>query len=302
LDAKIRKFFERLQRGEMVLDAAACASELGLNPRQGNLVYVGPCPWDTSQELEVHVGDGSWQTSPDGQARGVSPLRAALEAIGTPIDPEEENGSGVCAPPLDHSHPALAARGLDPVLCGRRRIGIVADPAHRRAGWLAVSVFDILGRCVGLTFRRPEDAALARRTPRWSLDRGFPRGRHLFNLDYAWPSLARSGIAIVVEGPFDAIHLERGGWPNTVALLGNRLTAAHVDLLLTVGVSQLVLLLDNDHGGREGRRWALECDGRLDQFEVADLSSNLPRGHDPDDLPHEALARLLEPFRPRSGS
>jgi DNA primase len=171
---------------------------------------------------------------------------------------------------------------------------VVTDPTHPRTGWIALKVVDILGRTRGWAYRRVEPHA----GPRWSLGPGFPRGRHLYNLDLAWPSLASSHVAILVEGPFDALHLQQGGWPNTVGLLGNRVTGWHVELLLTVGVETVVLLLDNDHGGRQGRRWALDQDRRLEPFQVVDLLGSLPRGRDPDELPHTELARFLDPFRP----
>jgi hypothetical protein len=238
----------------------------------------------------------------------VSPLEAGLrllskrEGNGPPIrDSTHELG------PLDLAcdHPALRGRGLEPNLCRDREIGLVSEANNPHAGWLAVTVFDILGRRVGWTYRRLEaDQEPARpsrggRPPaRWSISPSFPRGRHLYNLDRAWPSLVSTETAIVVEGPFDALHLHRSGWPNTVALLGNRLTGWHVDLLLTVGVSAIVLLLDNDHGGRQGRHWALKTDARLSQFRVIDLSSALPPGQDPDDLTREALPAVLGPYKP----
>lgn len=229
---------------------------------------------------------------------GISPLAAGLRLSG-----REPPGGALGFDPvaLDPEHPALQARGLEPNLCRDREIGFVVEAGQRHSGWLAVTIFDILGRRAGWTFRRVEETPSAPRRrprPRWSLSPGFPRGRPLYNLDRAWPSLVRSETALLVEGPFDALHLHQAGWTNAVALLGNRLTGWHVDLLLTVGVSQVVLLLDNDHGGRQGRDWALRGDGRLDQFRVADLCSALPPGKDPDQLAPEALADLLGKYRP----
>lgn len=190
--------------------------------------------------------------------------------------------------------------------CRDRGIGCVTDPGHRRDGWLAISIFDIAGRLAGYTYRRVEPeqrhAGKSKRRERWAVSRELAAGRHLYNLDRAWLDVVRSRTAILVEGPFDALHLHRLGWTNSVALLGNQVTGWHVDLLLTVGAETLVLLLDNDHGGRQGRRWALELDDRLGQFRVVDLHTSLPRVRDPDELSAEELGRFLEPYRPAAPS
>lgn len=226
-----------------------------------------------------------------------------LEAVRAVAQPAGAGSIGLLEL-LQFDHPALRARGLDPETCRERGIGCVAAPGHLREGWLAIAVYDVAGRLAGWTFRRNEPAPAGaglrrgRRSKRWAVSSELAVGRHLYNLDRAWPSIVRSQSAILVEGPFDALHLHRLGWTNCVALLGNQITGWHVDQLLTVGAETLVLLLDNDHGGRQGKRWALEIDGRLGQFQVVDLHRRLPRGRDPDELSAGELNEFLELYRP----
>jgi hypothetical protein len=308
LDREVRLFFERWHTGAFSVDVASWARRQGFAADAGES-WSGPCPWNANSRITLHAATGCWRMLPDGEAgrffdllgrtEGLPSLQAALRYAGQgtsePLEPLRD------CPELAYDHAALRARGLEQANCQERRIGVVCEAGHPKQGWMGVTVFDILGRPAGITYRRLSDAPKPSRAPRWSVERAFPRGRHLYNLDRAWPSVAALRTAILVEGPFDAIHVERGGWTNAVALLGNRLTGWHVDLLLTVGAERVVLLLDNDHGGREGRRWALRGDGRLDQFKVFDLSGKLPPGHDPDEVPHQVLASFLESFRPRYG-
>jgi hypothetical protein len=273
--------------------------------------------------LNLDTTKARWRTDPGGEEGGlfelmgrvwgVSALQAGLRLAAEGGEPgiRDEWGqrppSGGTASPDDlvlvWEDPALQERGLDPASSRDRQIGRVAEAGHPYDGWLAVTIFDLGGRRVGRAYRRPRRKPIgrpgwSRGEPRWSVPPGFPIGRHLYNLDRAWPSLFGSDAAILVEGPFDALRLHGLGWTNTVALLGNRLTGWHVDLLLTVGVGVVVLLLDNDHGGHLGRRWALDTDGRLDQFRVVDLHRALPPGRDPDDVTAPWLGEWLGPYRP----
>lgn len=308
--AEVRRFFRRLDRGGEG-DASAWGSlalRIGLEPASGPC-WAGPCPWDAGAVLTLDGATGDWRVEPTGAGGGFfellgridgrSPLRAGLAHLGWDVPPEGGSTDAWADADLATDHPAVSDRGISPAEAAGRGIGWVAGPD---GGRLAVTVFDIEGRAVGQTLRRLEAGAdrperSGRVPPRWLTSPGFPAGQHLYNLDRAWPAVRRGRCAVLVEGPFDALHLDRCGWPNALALLGNRVTGWHVDLLITVGAERLVLLLDNDHGGRLGSRWALEHDGRLDQFEVVDRRTSLPRGRDPDELGPAELATLLGPAR-----
>jgi DNA primase len=54
---------------------------------------------------------------------------------------------------------------------------------------------------------------------------------------------------IVVEGFFDSMRVHQAGFPNVVALMGARLSAAQKDLLANQ-FSGVVLMLDGDPTGR----------------------------------------------------
>ena len=60
---------------------------------------------------------------------------------------------------------------------------------------------------------------------------------------------------MIVEGFFDAVKLHQHGCRKVVALMGSSLSAAQEDLIRehTNGQSQVIVMLDEDDAGRDGR-------------------------------------------------
>ena len=88
----------------------------------------------------------------------------------------------------------------------------------------------------------------------------FIKSRTVFGLDLAKKSIIESGIAILVEGYFDAISLHNSGVPNAVAIMG---TAVSIDQLMSVSECatkkrkegiQIVILFDTDVAGQDAIR------------------------------------------------
>ena len=116
--------------------------------------------------------------------------------------------------------------------------------------------------------------------------------------------LEPGGMAIVVEGPLDAVV----GGPGFVPVQGGRLSEAQAGLIAGSGVAEVVVMFDGDAAGRAGAKLAAATLEGLVAVRVAHLQD----GDDPASL-GEAVARRLAgeaetgevglrvPPRPRSG-
>jgi 5S rRNA maturation endonuclease (ribonuclease M5) len=74
----------------------------------------------------------------------------------------------------------------------------------------------------------------------------------LFNTWKAKESIRQTRKAILVEGPGDSISLSDKGIMNSLAIFGNTLKAGQANVLDSLGVMDLIVLLDNDKAGQAG--------------------------------------------------
>ncbi|HXF68368.1 MAG TPA: DNA primase [Thermoflexus sp.] len=144
----------------------------------------------------------------------------------------------------------------------------------------------------------------------------FDKSAVLFALDLARAEIRRTGVAVIVEGYFDAMMAHQAGFTNVVAALGTSLSEAQLRLLARS--KRLVLALDADPAGMHavlrglasarqafpettlefGPQGLIRLSGQLG----VDLRVlTLPEGVDPDELirrdPQE-WARAVESARP----
>ncbi len=109
----------------------------------------------------------------------------------------------------------------------------------------------------------------------------FEKGRELFGLPQALPSIRKTGRVLVVEGYFDVLALHEHGIRNVVAALGTSVTSDQVGKLFRYA-EEIVLVMDGDDAGRRATGKAIRNalpfmeDGR--QLSVI----TIPGGHDPD--------------------
>jgi hypothetical protein len=115
---------------------------------------------------------------------------------------------------LEQSGPAaqfLRQRGLTPETSSSWGLGL-------NGSRLMLPLRDGLGRCCGFSGR-----TLTGEDPKYrnsANDALFCKSELLFALDRAAPAIRRSGEALLVEGPLDAIQLHQAGLEHTVASLG----------------------------------------------------------------------------------
>lgn len=107
----------------------------------------------------------------------------------------------------------------------------------------------------------------------------FHKAKALFGLWHASAAIAAKKTAIIVEGYFDWLTLQRAGITHSVCCMGTALTAEQMKLLKR-HVNEVVLLFDGDHAGIDASLQALKLVFAFP--EIAIKICQLPQGHDPD--------------------
>ena len=81
----------------------------------------------------------------------------------------------------------------------------------------------------------------------------FDKSKHLFGFFEAKKTVIEKGYIYIVEGQFDCIQAHNSNITNVVALGSSNMSMEQVILLLRY-TNNVILLLDNDEAGEEGRR------------------------------------------------
>lgn len=149
-------------------------------------------------------------------------------------------------------------RGLDVESVAKFRLGYVpfsldpysVKPEYRKSvfafrGRIVFPIFDMYDNLLALSVRPVRDDAVVEQKY-WN--EAFAKGEHLFGLSLAKYAIARSGVAIVVEGQFDVIKMHSHGLTNTVGVLGGAFTYVHA-MLLYRWANQIVFVMDGDKAG-----------------------------------------------------
>jgi len=91
--------------------------------------------------------------------------------------------------------------------------------------------------------------------PKYIFSKGIRKSDYLYNYHSAISELSKSSIdtLFLVEGQGDVWKLWECGVKNTVGLFGKDISIMQKSLLLTSGVTTLVVLTDNDQAGREAK-------------------------------------------------
>jgi len=119
----------------------------------------------------------------------------------------------------------------------------------------------------------------------------YQKGATLFGLDKSREGIRKEGIALFVEGYFDAIGLHQAGITNAVATCGTAMTERHLETVQRAGAKELVFVFDGDNAGIRAATRASELAAAAG---VAARVLVPPDGEDPD----ETVARIgAEAFR-----
>jgi DNA primase len=181
---------------------------------------------------------------------------------------------------VDHSHPYLVERGIDPATAVEFGVGFYAG-SGLLSGRVVIPIANARGQTVAYAGRALDDSL-----PKYKLPTGFRKAWELFNLHRA--AATGSQTVIVVEGYFDCLRVHRAGLPWVVALMGSSLSAEQENALLAA-FDRVALLLDGDAAGRAASRAiATRLCRRCWVAEV-----QVPDGAQPDQLSLVAIQRLL---------
>jgi DNA primase len=181
---------------------------------------------------------------------------------------------------VNHSHPYLVERGIDPATAVEFGVGFYAGSGLMR-GRVVIPIANARGQTVAYAGRALDDSL-----PKYKLPAGFRKAWELFNLHRAVATGSRTAIA--VEGYFDCLRVHRAGLPWVVALMGSSLSAEQESALLAP-FDRVVLLLDGDAAGRAASRAiAARLSRRCWVAEV-----QVPDGAQPDQLSLVAIQQLL---------
>lgn len=146
---------------------------------------------------------------------------------------------------------------------------------------LMIPICDSTGKIVGFGGRAMGDQQPKyMNSPETAIYR---KGIHLYGLHLAARAIREAGVALVVEGYFDAITLHGGGFPHTVASLGTALTPEQVSRLHRYA-EKAVLVFDPDPAGIQAAWRGLEL---LVAEEMGVAVVVLPERKDPDNFVRE---------------
>jgi DNA primase len=181
---------------------------------------------------------------------------------------------------VDHAHPYLVERGIDPATAVEFGVGFYAR-SGLLSGRVVIPIANARGQTVAYAGRAPDDSL-----PKYKLPAGFRKAWELFNLHRA--AATGSKTVIVVEGYFDCLRVHRAGLPWVVALMGSSLSAEQENALLAA-FERVALLLDGDAAGRAASRAiATRLSSRCWVAEI-----QVPDGAQPDQLSLVAIQQLL---------
>ncbi len=84
---------------------------------------------------------------------------------------------------------------------------------------------------------------------KWINQKGFNKSNFLYNYGKALDNIAQSATIILTEGQGDVIRLWEAGIKNAVGIFGSKISDAQEFLIQKTGVSNVVIISDNDKAG-----------------------------------------------------
>src|SRR5437660_530139 len=177
--------------------------------------------------------------------------REHLEKRGIPVETAKAWRLGYAPNLWDSLCKSLGRAKVDARLVDEAGLGIPRKKQEglydRFRGRLTIPIREA-GRTVGFGGRLLEGESEAKylNSPDTPL---YTKGSVLFALDKAREAIRREGVALFVEGYFDAIGLHQAGVQTAVATCGTELTDKHLDLVRRAGARELVFVFDGDAAG-----------------------------------------------------
>ncbi len=147
--------------------------------------------------------------------------------------------------------------------------------------------YDDRGRVIGFSGRMYGDDEGAKyiNSPTSPL---FDKSSFLYGLHKAKPHIRKHNVALLTEGPIDAIMVHQAGYPMAVATSGTAVTTTHLQTLQRLS-NRLLLVLDSDAAGQRAALRVIEMSYTLG---IDTKVVMLPDGSDPADVIAEDVERF----------
>lgn len=124
-------------------------------------------------------------------------------------------------------------------------VGICDNPKSQMYNRVVFPVFDendefMIG-CTGRT--------ICNDPKKWINQKGFNKSNFLYNYGKAFEHIKRTETIIIVEGQGDVIRLWEAGIYNAVGIFGSKISDSQEFLIQKTGVSNVIIMTDNDEAG-----------------------------------------------------
>jgi len=183
---------------------------------------------------------------------------------------------------LEYGHPYLLSRVVPDTI---KTFGLGVCSKGMMKGRLVVPIHNAKGELVAYA-GRAIDKATEEAEGKYKFPPNFKKGHVLFNFWRFAKGLKNSESLILVEGFFDVFRLIELGYSNVVALMGAVMTEEQEALLKISGVSDVVLLFDNDEAGQACTQDVLARLSKWCNVKIA----KLPQGvRQPDELKEKII-------------
>lgn len=208
--------------------------------------------------------------------------------------------------------PYFLKQGFTEAILKKYMVGLCEDPRKPMFNRSFVPVLDDTGKMViGVTGRSiyescpfcplfhekgkgcPKDNPRVRGYVKWQ-HYGFNSGSVLYNSWHASEHIRKTGVAIVTEGPKDVWWFEQHGVHNSVCIFGLNVADPHLNKLIKIGATTVVVALDNDEKGIEAAEKLNETLGLY--FKLVNIKYLLKDGEDIADVSSDRMSSVVVPF------
>ena len=157
------------------------------------------------------------------------------------------------------------------------------------AGFTGRSIFQECGKCK--KYHSPDKMCPVERSPKWLHSYDLNTGTVLFNIFESKDAIRKTGTAILTEGCLDVLRCVQNGIKNCLAVFGNIIKVGQIKLLVSAGVRDIILAMDNDSAGVSGAKISEKL--LLQYFNVANATEMVRKDGDLEGMTKQEIENML---------